>query len=82
PLPADAIADHMNFLMMAAHDTITSSATSLIMLLGRNPEWQEKLRAEIAELGMNAEGALPYSQLDRLELTDMAFKEALRLIPP
>ena len=45
----DAIADHMNFLMMAAHDTITSSATSLVMLLGRNPEWQDRLRAEIAD---------------------------------
>lgn len=82
PLAASAIADHMNFLMMAAHDTITSSATSLVMLLGRNPEWQEKLRAEIAGLGLNEAGALPYGQLDRLELTDMAFKEALRLIPP
>lgn len=82
PLPADAIADHMNFLMMAAHDTITSSATSLIMLLGQNPEWQEKLRAEIAELGLNDAQGLPYGQLDRLELTDMAFKEALRMMPP
>ena len=81
-LAADAIADHMNFLMMAAHDTITSSATSLVMLLGRNPEWQEKLRAEIAELGRNDAGGLPYGQLDRLVLTDMAFKESLRLIPP
>ena len=82
PLAADAIADHMNFLMMAAHDTITSSATSLVMLLGRNPEWQEKLRSEIAELGRNDAGGLPYGQLDRLVLTDMAFKESLRLIPP
>ncbi len=82
PLSDMAIADHMNFLMMAAHDTITSSATSLVMLLGRNPEWQEKLRAEIAELGLNDEEGLAYGQLDRLELTDFAFKEALRLIPP
>ena len=27
-LPVDEVVDHMNFLMMAAHDTITSSATS------------------------------------------------------
>ena len=80
-LPADAIADHMNFLMMAAHDTITSSATSLMMLLGRNPEWQERLRAEIVALAPEG-GGVPYAQLDRMELTDMAFKEALRLIPP
>lgn len=81
PLPADAIVDHMNFLMMAAHDTITSSATSLVMLLGRNVEWQEKLRAEVAELGSN-DGTVPYGQLDRLVLTEYAFKESLRLMPP
>ncbi len=81
-LSDQAIADHMNFLMMAAHDTITSSATSLVMLLGRNPEWQEKLRAEIAGLGINDADALPYAKLDQLELVDGAFKEALRLIPP
>jgi cytochrome P450 len=82
PLSDLAIADHMNFLMMAAHDTITSSATSLVMLLGRNPEWQDRLREEIAGLGLNDDGGVPYGQLDRLVLTDYAFKEALRLIPP
>ena len=35
-LSDEAIVDHMNFLMMAAHDTITSSATSMVMLLGQN----------------------------------------------
>ncbi|MFL0671896.1 MAG: cytochrome P450 [Erythrobacter sp.] len=46
-LPVDEVVDHMNFLMMAAHDTITSSATSLIYHLALNPAWQEKLREEI-----------------------------------
>ena len=86
PLPDDAIVDHMNFLMMAAHDTITSSATSLVMLLGRNVEWQERLREEIAGLGLNHDaddfGGIPHAQLDKLVLTDYAFREALRLIPP
>lgn len=82
PLSDDAIADHMNFLMMAAHDTITSSATSLVMLLGRNPEWQDRLREEIAGLGLNDDAGLPYGQLDRLVLTEYAFREALRLVPP
>ncbi|UVO51077.1 cytochrome P450 [Sphingomonas sp. SUN019] len=80
-LPDDAIVDHMNFLMMAAHDTITSSATSLVMMLGRNREWQEKLREEVLALGLNDAG-VPYAQLDRLVLTEYAFKEALRLMPP
>lgn len=82
PLSDLAIADHMNFLMMAAHDTITSSATSLVMLLGRHPEWQDRLREEIAGLGLNDDEGLPYGQLDRLVLTEYAFKEALRVVPP
>ncbi len=80
-LSPEEIVDHMNFLMMAAHDTITSSATSLIWLLGKNPEWQDRLREEL--LGEAGPGEmLPYDSLANLELTEMAFKEALRLIPP
>ena len=86
-MDVDAVVDHMNFLMMAAHDTITSSATSLIYLLAKNPEWQEKLRQEVIAVtgGPDASGkprALSYDDLGKLELTEMAFKEALRFIPP
>jgi cytochrome P450 len=80
-LSDDEIVDHMNFLMMAAHDTITSSATSMVMLLGQHSEWQDRLRAEMEGLGVNGED-LPYERLNDLVLTDYAFKESLRLIPP
>jgi cytochrome P450 len=80
-LSDDEIIDHMNFLMMAAHDTITSSATSMAMLLAKNPEWQVKLREEMLGLGINDED-LPYDRLNDLVLTDYAFKESLRMIPP
>ena len=80
-LPVDEVVDHMNFLMMAAHDTITSSATSLVWLLAKNPEWQERLRAEITAV-TGGSGDLAYDDLGKLELTEMAFKEALRMIPP
>ncbi len=80
-LSNEEIVDHMNFLMMAAHDTITSSATSMVMLLGRHPEWQDKLRAEMAGIGVNGDD-LPYDKLNDLVLTDYAFKESLRMIPP
>jgi cytochrome P450 len=75
------IIDHMTFLMMAAHDTITSSATSLAYELGRNRDWQTALRDEIAQTSKGRE-ALAYDDLPQLELTQMAFKEALRLHPP
>ena len=81
-LSDQAIVDHMNFLMMAAHDTITSSATTLVMLLGRHRDWQEKLREEVKGLRLNSEEGLPYARLDELVLTDYAFKEALRLMAP
>ena len=80
-LSDDDIIDHMNFLMMAAHDTITSSATSMIMLLGQNPEWQDTLRDEMLGLGI-AGHDLPYDRLNDLVLTDYAFKESLRLMAP
>jgi cytochrome P450 len=75
------IIDHMNFLMMAAHDTTTSSITSMVWCLARHPEWQEQIRAEIA--GIRARhGALSYETLGEMTVTEMVFKEALRLIPP
>ena len=86
-LAVDEVVDHMNFLMMAAHDTITSSATSLIWLLAKNPEWQGRLRDEITAVtgGPDAQGRprdLAYDDLGKLDLTEMAFKESLRMIPP
>ncbi|WP_407931974.1 cytochrome P450 [Erythrobacter aurantius] len=86
-LPVDEVVDHMSFLMMAAHDTITSSATSLIYYLATNPEWQEKLREEVFAVtgGPDGDGKprpLSYDDLAKLDLTEMAFKEALRMIPP
>ncbi len=50
----DEIIDHMIFLMMAAHDTTTSTLTTMIYLLARHPEWQERLRAKAIALGKQA----------------------------
>ena len=75
------IIDHMNFLWMAAHDTITSSVTTLVYELARHPEWQDRLRAECNGLGLN-EPALPYDRLGDLTLVEYAFKEALRINAP
>jgi cytochrome P450 len=75
------IIDHMIFLWMAAHDTITSSTTTLVYELGRNTDWQQKIRDEIMGLGLN-HGRLPYEKVNKLPLTEYAFKEALRINPP
>jgi cytochrome P450 len=81
-LSPQEIVDHMSFLMMAAHDTLTSSLSSFVWFLSQHPAWQARLREEIAGLGLPRGAPLPYERLDDLPLTEMAFKEALRLIPP
>ncbi len=80
-LSEDEIVDHLNFLMMAAHDTITSSATSLIYYLAKHPEWQDKIRKECLKIAPAGQ-PVQYSDLGKMTVTEMAFKEALRLIPP
>ncbi|MGL3821370.1 cytochrome P450 [Sphingopyxis sp. R3-92] len=80
-LSVGAIVDHMNFLMMAAHDTITSSVTTLVWQLAKHPEWQDKLREEMLAVAPAGEG-VGHNSLGELELTEWAFKEALRLVPP
>ncbi|MEN7344206.1 MAG: cytochrome P450 [Pseudomonadota bacterium] len=73
------IVDHMIFLMMAAHDTVTSSLTTAAYGLATHPEWQQRLRDE----SLKAKGqSIAYDDLD--DLTDSAclFNEALRLWGP
>ena len=80
-LTAAEIVDHMNFLMMAAHDTITSSVTSMAWYLAQHSDWQERLRAECLSAAPAGEG-LAYDDLGKLEETEMFFKEVLRMIAP
>lgn len=77
----DDIVDHMDFLMMAAHDTLTSSITTLIYQLCRHPDWQDAARRECAALNL-APDNLPYEHLADLQIIEWCFKEALRMNPP
>ena len=81
-MTAREIVDHMSFLMMAAHDTLTSSMTTLLWKLAAHPEWQERLRAEAQGLGLPPGAPLPYERLHDMPLTEMALKEAMRINPP
>jgi cytochrome P450 len=74
------VVDHMSFLLMAAHDTLTSSLSSLIYHLAINPDWQDKLREEAKTLNLGE--SFFYEKLDEMPLTEMAFKEAMRIYPP
>src|SRR5258705_8278977 len=81
-LSTQDIVDHMSFLVMAAHDTLTSSLTSFIGELAAHPEWQQQLREEVKGLGIEANDHSSIDNLEKMALAEIAFKEALRLNPP
>jgi cytochrome P450 len=81
-LSTQDVIDHMSFLMMAAHDTLTSSLTSFVGELAAHPEWQARLREEVKGLGIEANDPSSIDNLEKMPLSEMAFKEALRLKPP
>src|SRR6202046_2720275 len=73
-LSTQDIIDHMSFLMMAAHDTLTSSLTSFVATLAANPQWQDKLRDEVNALGVAVDGPTTSNHLEAMQLNEMAFK--------
>ncbi|MFT4713393.1 MAG: cytochrome P450 [Candidatus Azotimanducaceae bacterium] len=81
------IVDHMIFLMMAAHDTTTSTLTSITYALAKNPEWQNRLVSEMQSidsesLGNSSNNSLSYADLEKMTETDWVLKESLRMYPP
>jgi cytochrome P450 len=75
----DDIVNHIIFVMMAAHDTSTSTLTTMAYHLAANPEWQERVRDESARLG---DGPLDIEALEKLETLDLVMNECLRLVTP
>jgi cytochrome P450 len=73
------IVNHMIFVLMAAHDTSTITLSMMGYYLAKNPEWQERLRAESAALGKPVIG---YDDLEDLPSIDLVMKETLRMCAP
>lgn len=75
----DEVVNHMIFLMMAAHDTTTSTLTTMFYCLARHPDWQERLRADAHAL---PPGPLAWADVERCDGIEWVMKESLRLYPP
>src|SRR5690606_37034919 len=73
------IVNHMIFLLMAAHDTSAIAIAMLVYELGRNSQWQDRLREEALA---NANDQLTLADLDDYPVLDAAFKEILRMYAP
>ena len=77
-LSDEEIAQHLIFLVMAAHDTTASALTSCLWAACAYPEWQHRMREEVAA----SDVAPTRESLDQLEINDWVFKEAVRMHPP
>jgi cytochrome P450 len=73
------IVNHMIFLLMAAHDTSTTTITNMVYNLAAHPEWQERCRDESARLG---DAVLDIESLEKLEALELVMNESLRLVGP
>ncbi|GIF73028.1 cytochrome P450 [Asanoa siamensis] len=72
------VVNHMIFLLMAGHETTTSTVSTAMYHLGRHPDWQERVRAEVAELGPDP----TVEELGALPDLDLVIRECQRLVAP
>jgi cytochrome P450 len=78
-LSDNEIRDEMIIFLFAGHDTTATTLTYAIWALGRHPDLQERVRAEVAELG---DHQLTPDDVPRLGFTVQVLQEALRMCPP
>ncbi|KAL0964724.1 hypothetical protein UPYG_G00328070 [Umbra pygmaea] len=86
PFSMQAIKESATELLFGGHETTASTATSLVMFLGLNPDVVYRLRQELHEKedqGVNLYGQnLTIEVLEQLKYTACVIKETLRINPP
>jgi cytochrome P450 len=74
------IRDEVTTLLIAGHETTALSISYTLSLLSWHPEIRREIRAEAREV--LGEGPPTYADVADLDLTQRAYREALRLYPP
>jgi retinoid hydroxylase len=78
-LSDEQLLGHTNILLVAGHETSTSLSAWLLYLLAENPEYLERIRAELREV---LEGEPTLEAVKRMRVLGYALSEAERLYPP
>jgi len=73
------ICDELLVFLIAGHDTTATALAYSMWALGRHPELQDRVAAEVAELG---DRELTPDDMSHLSYTVQVLHEALRLCPP
>lgn len=79
PLSDNEIRDEMIIFLFAGQDTTATTLTYTLWSLGRHPDIQDRVAAEVAAIG---DRRLSTEDVGRLGFTVQVLKEALRLCPP
>jgi cytochrome P450 len=78
-LSDEEICEELIIFLFAGHDTIATTLAYALWALGRHPEYQDRVAAEVAEL---PRGPLTVDDISRLSYTVQVLRESLRLCPP
>jgi cytochrome P450 len=79
PLSDEDISSELLIFMLSGHDTTATMLTYVLWQLGHHPGLQDRIAAEVAEIG---DRELTPADVPRLGYTAQAINESLRLCPP
>lgn len=79
PLTRDEVVSDLAVFLVAGHDTTSTTLTYALWALGRHPELQDRVAAEVGALG---DRSLTVDDVPALPFTVQVIHEALRLCPP
>jgi cytochrome P450 len=79
PISDVDICNDLLIFMLAGHDTTATALTYALWALGHHPDVQDRVAAEVAEIG---DRELTPEDVPRLDYTVQVFHEALRMCPP
>ena len=76
----EELVHNMQFFIVAGHETTALALSWALYLLAHNPEWQERVRAQVTAR-LQGRPAGP-QDLDSMPLVEQVLEEAMRLYPP
>ena len=72
----------MSVYPLTGHETTSQLLTWAMYLLARHPDWQERLRSEVAEVSGGLSEPTKYEHLASYKQMHMVLLESLRMFPP
>ncbi|RIB21088.1 cytochrome P450 [Gigaspora rosea] len=69
-------------LLIAGHETTSTSLSWILYFLAKNPDIQDRLRKEVFEAFTDRNHFPTFDEIEQLKYLECVFKETLRIIPP